>query len=105
MRKYKVWDELNSDEEEAKTVVYENYEPWEDGPKQAAIDYAGKDVDGLHDGCYTENGRELSHLGAGHPISVRDLSNGLLYRYTVGIVEFIPRYAAQLVLVKGEGES
>ena len=88
---YRVWDELNADESDAKEFCVEE-------PYDAAIAYAKQDAAGLHDGLYLgDHGRELQNVEAeGHPISVRT-PDGELYRFTVGITSFEPVWDAEPV--------
>ena len=87
MAEFRVWDEFNANEDEAKTVLAAS-------AYGAAIQFAERDIDGLHDGLYQDSGRELHSLERqGQPISVRD-SDGALHRFKVGIVEFEPRFDA-----------
>lgn len=84
---YRVWDELNADESEAKEFC-------ESEPVDAALAYAKADADGLCDGLYVKDGRELHNLNDGQPISVR-APDGTLYRFMVGVIEFAPVFDAQ----------
>lgn len=84
---YMVWDELNTDESEAKEFT-------ENDPYDAALAYAQQDDARSSDGLYTkENGRELDGLDDGQPISVR-APDGTLHRYKVGIISFDPVFDA-----------
>lgn len=83
---YRVWDEYNADESGAKEYC-------ENNPYDAAIAFAKADKDGLTDGLYLLNGRELSNLTDGQPISVR-APDGTLHQFKVGVVEFTPLWMA-----------
>lgn len=85
--RFRVWDELNADEEDAKQIEAL-------GPREAALLYAERDSSGLCDGLYTDDGgNALGCPSRGQPISVRD-SAGAVHRFRVGIVEFEPRFSA-----------
>lgn len=92
---YKVWDELNSEEQFAQEI--EAFDA-----SDAAEEYAEQDMDGNCDGIYTEtdrDGRRDVMMGVaknGHPILVR-APDGTLRRFRVGIVEYLPVYMAEEV--------
>lgn len=83
---YRVWDELNAEEDSARTIAA-------DDARAAAIEYAKRDRDGMCDGLYTSNGEALRALRDGQPISVR-AADGVLMRFLVGVCEFTPVFAA-----------
>jgi hypothetical protein len=89
METYKVWDELNSEEQFARNISA-------DDEYEAAILYAEEDSDGNADGIYTDETRwALSNLlRDGHPICVRTPDGGL-HKFHVGIVDFTPVYEAE----------
>jgi len=86
---YRVWDELNADESDAKEFC-------ESEPYDAAIAYAKQDTEGLREELYcADHGREIA-TGQGQPISVRAAS-GELYRFRVGITSFEPIWDAESI--------
>lgn len=88
---YRVWDELNADESDAKEFC-------ESEPYDAAIAYAKQDTEGRREELYTgHHGAEVNlSAGQGQPISVRAAS-GELYRFRVGITSFEPAWDAESI--------
>jgi len=86
MADFRVWDELNGDEDCPRLVKAAS-------AYGAAIAYAERDCDGYADGLYRKSGGELHSLRDGQPISVRDEA-GELHRFRVGVIEFVARFAA-----------
>lgn len=95
MDTFKVWDEINSEEECAFDVQAFDAE-------DAAKTYAEEDTDGHCDGIYyAERGDAIGHdlKRRGQPICVR-CPDGSLRRFAVGVVEFEPVYGAEELPVK-----
>ena len=65
MNKYKVWDKLNAEQDDAVTIEASC-------PSSAAEEYAECDRDGLYDGMYIK----------GHPIMVYDGENAMEFEVT-----------------------
>lgn len=86
---YKVWDEVNGDEDGAEEI--EAYDA-----EDAAKEYAENDNDGFNDGLYHDGGEALSSINDGHPIMVRS-EDGTLSRFLVGVEEFQPVFRAMKV--------
>lgn len=83
---YKVWDELNAEEADARTIATAC------GPARAAVIYAEGDQDGHADGLYIgecDGGRNAQ------PISVR-APDGSLHRFKVYGVFSVDYYADEV---------
>ena len=65
MKKYKVWDKLNAEQDDAVTIEASS-------PSDAAEEYAERDRDGLCDGLYIH----------GQPIMVYDGENAMEFEVT-----------------------
>lgn len=88
MQSYRVWDELNQTEEDARAVDAFT-------PSGAAEAFAEADEDGICDGAYLLRGRPSPSLAThGQPVSVRNVATGELRRFRVGIVEYEPVFAS-----------
>lgn len=97
MKKFRVWDELNEDREDATEV--EDFSVID-----AAKSYAEDDTDGHTDGVYLHRNNPVHDLHRnGHPLIVED-ADGNRTRYHVGVVEFSPVYGAVPVEREEQGQ-
>ncbi len=95
---FMVWDELNGSREDAFSVDALDAE-------DAAKEYAEQDSDGLNDGLYTHEFRELHNLERqGQPISVELPETGEHWSFKVGVVEFEAVWGAHEVSWSGSIE-
>jgi hypothetical protein len=85
---FRVWDELNGSEAEAKPICGVIYS------RDAALVFARRDSDGIIDGVYTRNGLPMSRMKVdGHVLCVR-CPDGSLKRFGVGITDHEPVFSA-----------
>jgi len=80
MPKFLVWDQLNSQREDAEEI--EAY-----SAREAAITYAKNDSDGYADGIYTRESREIHNLStSGQPLVIEG-TDGIQEVWNTGVVE------------------